>query len=160
TINNVEVTVVGILPRDFTDIQSLTTLPRDIYIPLALDTQLGAIGLGAHGKSRLTEAASWWLQMVGRLRPGATFEQVRGNLEGPFEAAARSGWESQMASLTPEVRRLLEKTLDGHERTAVPHLEVDSASRGIYEPRTDDVKSAQILSAVVALILVIVCANV
>ena len=31
------------------------------------------------------------LQVMGRLRPGVTSEQVRGNLEGPFRSAARAG---------------------------------------------------------------------
>lgn len=156
TINGVQVTVVGILSRDFTDIQSLTTPPRDIYVPLALDNRLGAFSWGGPTEPRLKEATDWWLQIVGRLKPGVTFEQVRANLEGSFEAAARSGLELFLASLSPKVRPVLD---NGH-RTAVPHLEVDSASRGIYDPGTDDVKAAQILSAVVILIMVIVCANV
>ncbi len=45
-------------------------------------------------------------------------------------------------------------------RTAVPHLEVDSASRGIYGVGDDTLKSAGILSVVVGLMLLIVCANV
>jgi predicted permease len=159
-INNVQVTVVGVLPRDFTDIQSLTTPPRDIYIPLALDARLGVIGGGAQSNSRLKEGANWWLQLVGRLKPGVTFGQVRGNLEGAFEDAARRGWESQLALVPPNFRPLLVRAFDNHKRTAVPHLEIDSARRGIYDAGTDDVKSARILGAVVALIMVIVCANV
>lgn len=159
-INNVRITVVGILPGDFADIQSLTTPPRDIYIPLALDSRLGLLGMGAQSKSRMNEGANWWLQLVGRLKPGVTLDQVRGNLEGPFEDAARRGWQSQVALVPRAMRLVLDRTADNEKRTAVPHLEMDSASRGIYDPRTDDVKAARILGVVVALMMVIVCANV
>jgi predicted permease len=42
----------------------------------------------------------------------------------------------------------------------VPHLLVDSARHGVYDVGSNDVRSATILSVVVALVLLIVCANV
>ena len=33
----------------------------------------------------------WWLQVMGRLKPGATAAQVQGNLEGVFQHTARAG---------------------------------------------------------------------
>ena len=30
----------------------------------------------------------WWLDLMGRLKPGATFEQARDSLNGAFQAAA------------------------------------------------------------------------
>jgi predicted permease len=46
------------------------------------------------------------------------------------------------------------------DRTAVPHLRVDSGARGVYDVNTNDLRSLTILMVVVALVLLIVCANV
>jgi predicted permease len=45
-------------------------------------------------------------------------------------------------------------------RTRVPRLLVDSGSRGVYDAGTNEVRAATILSVVVGLVLLIVCANV
>ena len=42
----------------------------------------------------------------------------------------------------------------------MPHLVVESGSRGIYDVNSTDIRAVTILSAVVALVLLIVCANV
>ena len=94
--------------------------------------------------------------MFGRLKPGISLQQVRGNLDPTFQATAREGWTSYMASITAEQRALSRN----QNRTAVPHLEVDSASGGIYDTGPGTLKSAWILSVVVGLVLLIVCANV
>src|SRR6516164_7353060 len=94
--------------------------------------------------------------MMGRLKPGISLEQVRGNLEGTFQAASREGWTSYFSGLTPQQRGLARN----QNRTAVPHLQVDPGSRGIYDIDTTTLRSASILSVVVGLMLVIVCANV
>ena len=45
-------------------------------------------------------------------------------------------------------------------RTGVPHLRVDSGASGVYDVSTNDLRSLTILIVVVALVLLIVCANV
>jgi predicted permease len=153
TVNNTPVTIVGVTPRQFTGIQNLTSPPSDMFLPIAFDAKFSGNG---GPTPRLNDATFWWVQMVGRLKPGVTFQQVVGNLGGPFQAAARDSLTSYLASIKPEERALSVN----QNRTAVPHLVVDSAGRGIYDAREDSVKSARVLSFVVALLLVIVCANV
>ena len=46
------------------------------------------------------------------------------------------------------------------DRTELPHLRVESGARGIYDANTNDLRSMRILMVVVALVLLIVCANV
>ena len=46
------------------------------------------------------------------------------------------------------------------DHTQVPDLLVDSGSRGIYDVNTTDLRAVTVLTAVVALVLLIVCANV
>lgn len=151
--NTRPLTIVGVTPREFTSILNLTDAGPDMWLPLALDPVLAP---NVTSNVRLKDAANWWVQVIGRLKPGVTFEQVRGNLDGPFQAAARDGWSSYLASLSAEER----SRSQNQSRKAVPHLEVDSAARGIYSVVPATIRSATILSVVVGLMLVIVCANV
>ena len=121
-------------------------------MPITLDPQLN---LGDN--KRLQTPTSWWVQIMGRLKPGATYEQVKGNLEGPFREGARGGMESYMAGLTAEQSKLSQNQRRGD---AIPDLLVTSGARGVYALDTNTTRSARILSAVVALLLLIVCANV
>ena len=94
---------------------------------------------------------------MGRLKPGATIEQVQANLGTVFERAAQEGMAGYMNGLTAEQRALSSNTRRG---TAVPHLSVTSGSRGEYDLDQGAAKSAQMLTAVAILVLLIVCANV
>jgi predicted permease len=151
-INNVPVTIVGVISPEFTGIQQPLSEPPDVSIPLALDPQLDA----ATGPPRLTQPTYWWLQVMGRLRPGGTAAQVQGNLEGVFQHTARTGLDSYLKSL-PEQDRT---TAVNRNRTEVPRLRIESGVRGVYDVNTNDVRSVTILTVVVVLVLLIVCANV
>jgi predicted permease len=151
-INNVVVTIVGVTPPSFTGVQRLGGTAADVTVPIVLDRQLN---LG--DAKRLDTPTSWWVQIMGRLKPGATHEQVAGNLEGPFREAARAGMASYMAGLTPEQAKLSNNQSRGN---AVPQLVVRSGARGVYSLDTTTTRSATILAGVVALLLLIVCANV
>ena len=151
-INNVPVTIVGVLSPDFTGIQQPLGEPPDVSVPLALDPQLST----GTGPPRLTQPTYWWLQVMGRLKPGATAAQVQGNLEGVFQSTARAGLDSYMKALSETER----STAGNRDRTRVPRLRVESGARGVYDVNTNDLRSVTILSVVVALVLLIVCANV
>jgi len=154
-INNVLVTIVGVLSPEFTGVQQPVAEPPDISVPLALDQQLST-NTGPPGPPRLMQPTYWWLQVMGRLKPGATAAQVQGNLEGVFQHTARAGLDSYLKSL-PETDR---SHSFNRTRTEVPRLRVEPGDRGIYDVNTNDLRSMTILSVVVALVLLIVCANV
>ena len=151
-INNVAVTIVGVLPPDFTGIQQAVNEAPDVSFPVALDPQL-TVG---NEPERLKQPTTWWLQVMGRLKPGVTAAQVQGNLEGVFQSTARAGLDSFLASLDEATRG----NSRNRNRTALPRLLVDSGSRGIYDANTTDVRAVTILAVIVALVLLIVCANV
>src|SRR5262245_59684786 len=75
SMNNMPVTIVGVMPQAFTGVQSLTDAGADITFPLILDLQFSSNTSGQ--TPRLKDGTWWWLQMTGRLKPGVTFEQVR-----------------------------------------------------------------------------------
>jgi len=152
-INNVIVTIVGVLPPDFTGVQQPFGDPPDVSVPLALQPQLDP---GPTAARRLTQPTNWWLQVMGRLKPGVTIGQVQGNLEGVFQATARAGLDSYLKSLTDQERA----TSGNRDRSRVPRLGAESGARGVYDVNTNDLRSVTILTAVVVLVLLIVCANV
>jgi predicted permease len=151
-INNVLVTIVGVLPPEFTGVQQPGGDPSDLSVPLALHPQIDT----SAGPSRLTQPTYWWLQVMGRLKPGVTAAQVHGNLEAVFQHTARAGLDTYLKSLTES-----ERAASGNRnRTEVPRLRVESGARGIYDVSSNDLRSVTILSVIVALVLLIVCANV
>jgi predicted permease len=151
-VNNVVVTIVGVLPPDFTGVQQPGGEVPELSVPLALHPQIDT----SPDRSRLMQPTYWWLQVMGRLKPGVTAAQVHGNLEAVFQNTARAGLDSYLKSL-PESERAAS---ENKNRTQVPRLRVEPGGRGIYDVNTNDLRSVTILSVVVGLVLLIVCANV
>jgi predicted permease len=150
-VNNVLVTVIGVIAPEFTGIQQTIGELPDIGLPLSLEPQLNTFG-----ESRIGQPTYWWLQVMGRLKPGATAAQVQGNLQAVFQQTARAGLDSYLKSLPDSERN----TSVHRTRTQVPELRVEPGNQGIYDVHTNQLRSTTILSIIVALILLIVCANV
>ena len=70
SVNNVPVTIVGVLPPDFSGVEQAVGDAPDVSLPLALEPQFNA-GLNAP-PARLTQPNFWWLEVMGRLKPGVT----------------------------------------------------------------------------------------
>lgn len=158
-INGVLVTIVGVLPADFTGVQKPIDEAPEISLPIALQPQLELpIRMSPNGAftNRLAQPTYWWLQLMGRLKPGATPAQVQGNLEGVFQHTARAGLAIYLSSLSDQER----STAGNRDRKEVPSLRVETGARGIYDANSNDLRSVTILMVVVALVLLIVCANV
>ena len=154
-VNNVAITIVGVIAPHFFGIQQPVANPPDISLPLSLDAQLST-GPPSTDPPRLSQPTYWWLQVMGRLKPGASPAQVQGNLEGVFQHTARSGLEAYLKSLSDEER----SRSYNRSRTEVPRLLVEPGGRGMYDISTNEYRSVMILAVVVGLVLLIVCANV
>jgi predicted permease len=151
-VSDVPITIVGVLPPEFTGIQQPTGELPDISVPLSLDAQLNP----RPGAPRSAQSTYWWLQVMGRLKPGVTAAQVEGNLGGVFQQTARAGLDGYLKSLSDADRA----TASNRTRKEIPRLRVESGARGVYDVFTDDLRAVSILSVVVGLVLLIVCANV
>jgi len=156
-INNVPVTIVGVI-SPFVDMQAAIDEPPDIAVTLAMEARLNTSGPppGQANIPRISNATYWWLQVVGRAKPGVTPAQVQANLENVFRNTARTHLDAYLAGLTPEAR----STSNNRNRSEIPRLIVDSGSHGVYDVRTTDTSSVTMLSVAVLLVLLIVCANV
>ena len=162
-LNNTTVTIVGVLPASYIGIQRMADTARDVTVPFMIEPQFVPVttpppgGKATTVKPRINEPTYWYIQIAGRLKPGATLQQVKGNLAGPFQQAARAGMDGFMAGLTDAERKLSRNQRD---ITAMPELLVLEGSRGIYDLDRTSSRSASLLSVVVILLLLIVCANV
>jgi predicted permease len=154
--NDVVVTIVGVLPPEFTGVQQPIADPPDITFPLSLEPQIDPYAAAAGNRDQLAQPTYWWLQIMGRLKPGVTPAQVEGNLGGVFQATARAGFAEYMKSLTDTERN----NSRNRDRTQVARLAVEPGARGIYDVNTNDLRSVTVLGAVVGLVLLLVCANV
>jgi predicted permease len=129
-INGVALSIVGVTPPGFKGNLRITGAAPEFSVPLELFSRVT-------GRSIRTE--TWWLQIVGRMRPGVTMDQVRGNLDGVFRAIA-----SDVAAEAPQ---------------DAPRLEVFPAGRGFEQSGTrPDVRNT--LAIIFGLLLVIVCLNI
>ena len=57
---------------------------QDFTMPLRLDDQISG------DDPRMNDATAWWVQMTGRLKPGITLAQVKGNLEPVSSSISRA----------------------------------------------------------------------
>jgi predicted permease len=162
-LNNTPVTIVGVLPESFIGIQRMAETSRDVFVPLLIEPRfVPATNPGLNPqfgpvRPRVEEPTNWYLQIAGRLKRGMTIDQVKGNLAGPFAQAARGGMDSFQAELTEAQRKM---SFNQREGDAVPELLALPGARGIYDLDRTASRSASVLSAVVVLLLLIVCANV
>jgi predicted permease len=157
--NNTLVTIVGVTPPEFIGIQRVIAEAPDLTLPIALDravTPAGPMYPGGPTQSRLDQPTYWWLQVFGRLKPGATAAHVEGNLGGVFQQSAREGMTSFLASV-PEKER---NTTSNRNRVEVSRLSASSAARGLYDSDQTTLRGVAIISGVVGLILLLVCANI
>ncbi|CAN5450427.1 ABC transporter permease [soil metagenome] len=145
-LNNVSFTIVGVTPPEFTGTGQVGSSP-DVSVPLALEPQLST------DRSRMRGAGQWWLRLMGRLQPGATAEQARASLEVVFQ-------QSVVEHRAARVPAPGQPPLPPLEPKDYPRLAVDSGSQGEMDVRRRFAPQLYLLLGVVALVLLIACANV
>jgi predicted permease len=145
-LNQQSFTIIGVTPPGFTEV-SQVDYHSAVTVPLASEPLLQGrrSNLGT-----AKEPGVWWLNLMGRLKPDATYEQARDSLNGAFQAAA--------LELMPPPRKASEPAqLDPKD---FPHLIAESGSRGMLDSRRRYSSAIYGLFIVVALVLLIACANV
>ena len=131
--------IIGISDGRFAGV-SVGQRPQ-IFVPICTEK----IIRGAN--SQLDERSSWYLEIVGRPKPGLTHAQI----------------EARFATLAPDI---IEATIPPHWPTESlqyyrsAKFRVESAARGFSFVRDMYAKALYVLMAIVALVLLIACANV
>ena len=160
-LNNVSFTIVGVSAPGFDGTSQVGT-SQDISIPIAWESQVSG------ERSRMKGGGIWWLRIMGRLMPGATAEQARAGLEGLLlqslldhrlerqtQAAAQAS--ARAPAPGPQPARAPIQPLDPKD---YPRLVLISGSQGEMNSRRFFARPLRLLFGVVALVLVIACANV
>jgi predicted permease len=144
-LNQQSFTMIGVTPPGFNGTLQVGYHPA-VTIPLAIEPLL-------RGERSLlgtaTEPGVWWLNVMGRLKPGATQEQARESLNASFQAAA-------LAGMPPPRRSNQPAQLDPKD---YPRLIVEPGSQGMLDVRKRYTPTIYGLFVVVALVLLIACVN-
>ncbi|HEX2488369.1 MAG TPA: ABC transporter permease [Blastocatellia bacterium] len=150
-LNKVAFTVIGVTPPGF-DGTGQAGSTRDVTIPLAWEPQMYV----DRERSNMNGAGVWWLLIIGRLKPGATIEQARAQLEGVFH---QSVVEHRTARQT-QAQAQGGNQIKALEPKDFPRLTMESGSQGEMNTRQFYAPSLYMLLGVVGLVLLIACANV
>jgi predicted permease len=146
-LNKQSFTIIGVTPPGFTGTLQVDYHP-DFTIPIAGEPLLR----GDRSKLGTTKEPGgvWWINLMGRLKPGATYEQARDSLNSTFQAAA-------LEVMPPPRKANQPAQLDPKD---YPRLIAESGSRGMLDKRRNFSGAIYGLFIVVALVLLIACANV
>ena len=148
-LNNIAFTIAGVAPPGFEGAMGLGSA-MDVAIPMGWETQVDG------ERSEFMGAGDWWLRIMGRLKPGATVEQARASLDLAFQQSALDHREARQ-TLRKAMGRQPISQLDPKD---YPHLGAISGSRGEMTSRQFLVKPLRLLVGVVAVVLLIGCANI
>ena len=143
-LNKQSFTVVGVTSPEFNGTLQVNYKPA-VTVPMALERLLFA------EKSYL-ERGMWWLNVMGRLKPGATDEQARERLNAAFQGAA--------LELMPTPTKANQLAAAQLEPKDYPQLLSESGRLGMPDVRKRFAPSIYVLFIVVGLVLLIACANV
>lgn len=140
-INNIPFTVIGLGPPSFSGVDPAS--PPDFYLPMHSDLLLNAVrNLGSGPEQPYFDEHYYWIEMMGRLRPGITMAQAQVVLKSTF-----ARWVT--ATATKEV-----------ERKDLPQLLLTNGKGGLDNLRRTYSHPMYILLAMVGMILAIACANI
>lgn len=138
-LNGTSFTIVGITPPEFFGVR--VRRAPDFWIPLVFHPQIEM------RDSFLNDPRVFWLNFVGRLKPGVQIEQ-----------AQASATVSLQQFLTDEAGTKL--TDERRKSIASAYVKLVSGERGISGLRIAYSKALQMLMVIVGLVLLIACANV
>ena len=145
-VNNASATIIGVTPPEFLGTLDVGIAP-DVTLPLSMLPQVDA----ELAEFMRRPGGIWWLRVMGRLHPGATPEQVRGNLGEVFRQLAREDLQAR-----PPHGPVTETV----EKPDLPELAVGPGSQGLNNGRTAYRQRLMILLGLVGIVLLIASANV
>ncbi len=133
-INNHPFTVVGVTPPEFFGVDPATA--PGVYLPLRLELLLNPAA-----EKKYQDPNYYWLEMMGRLKPGVSMGQAQAALAAPFAA-----WVAPTAT-------------NDAQRANLPVLHLEEGAGGLDTLRRRYSRPLYVLLAMVGLILAIACAN-
>ena len=138
-LNGTSFTIVGVMPPEFFGIRVRRS--PDFWLPLAFQPQIEL------RKSALDDKNVSWLNIIGRLKPGISLEQAQAGVN----VELRQFLTEESGSQLNDQRRL---TIQNS------YVTLESGARGLSGLRQFYSTALRMLMVIVALVLLIACANV
>jgi len=135
-VDNIPFTVIGVTPPEFFGVDP--AVAPDLYLPL--HTNVLVDGTGA--ARMYGDGNFYWIEMMGRLRPGVSMAQAQAALAPRFHQ-----WVATTAKTAGE-------------RAKLPALILNPGAEGLGSLRRQYSKPLYVLLAMVGLILAVACANI
>jgi len=135
-VDNVPFTVIGVAPPEFLGVDPAAA--PEVYLPLHTNLLVD----GGRAAGLYPDGNFYWLEMMGRLRPGVSMAQAQAVMAPRFHQ-----WVATTAST------------DG-ERAKLPALVLNPGAAGLGSLRRQYSKPLYVLLTMVGLILAITCANI
>lgn len=140
-IDNVPFTIVGVAPPGFFGVDP--GFAPDLFLPMHTDFLVDAsTNPNGDRAAGYLDPNYYWVETMGRLRPGVSREQAQATLAPQFEQ-----WVKTTAT-------------NDKERVNLPMLALQNGAGGLRNLQRHYSKPLYVLMAMVALILAIACANV
>lgn len=136
-LNDISVTVVGVNPRGFTGAKNVQQSP-DVFVPLTMQP---LVAPRYENGSLLADTRRWWVNVMGRIKPGVS------------DAAAQAALDGQLGAL-------VRGTMPVKPKEDLPRMVLRDGSRGLFEQQQIFAKPMAVLMTLVGLVLLLACANI
>lgn len=138
-LNDKPVTIVGVNPRSFTGAKStIESETPEVIVPLAIEPLLAP---PPDGRSWLTNPDQWWVNILGRAKPGVS------------DAAAQAALDTQLSAI-------VRATMPVRAGEDIPRLVLRDGSRGLFEQQQIFLKPMAVLMTLVGFVLLLACVNI
>src|SRR3989475_4266681 len=135
-VDNIAFTVIGVAPPEFFGVDP--AVAPDLYLPLHTNVLVD----GAGAARMYGDGNFYWIEMMGRLRPGVSMAQAQAALAPRFHQ-----WVATTAKTAGEAAKL-------------PALILNPGAEGLGSLRRQYSKPLYVLLTMVGLILAVACANI
>ena len=136
-VNQSLFTIVGVAPRGFTGAKNVQSSP-DVFVPIT--TQPVIDPKGDKG-GLIDDTDTWWVDIVGRIKPGVANAQAQAEMNVALAAAVRGPMTVKAGD-------------------TLPHLELGEGSRGLGLAAQMFEKPVYVLMALTGFVLLLACANI
>ncbi|HKO19610.1 MAG TPA: ABC transporter permease [Acidobacteriaceae bacterium] len=137
TLNQAKLTIIGVNPPRFTGAKNVLESP-DLFVPISLEPLLN---VQRAKKPDLANPDFWWVNVVGRVKPGLSEREAEQGLRVQLDSAVRS--------------LVIVRAGD-----TIPRLELTNGSRGLHWADRTFRKPVVVLLALTGLVLLLACANI
>jgi predicted permease len=135
-VNQIAFTIIGVNPRGFTGTKGVMETP-EVFVPLSLQPVLDPKG----NDSLLTDPTVWWVNVMGRAKPGVEDKTAQAELDAQMRAATRG-------------------TLTVAAGETLPHLVLEDGARGLHSSDQMFRKPVYVLLGFTGLVILLACANI